>query len=97
MCMYCCGLLCGGLFTFPSDIGDHLHNDLVEPVRQLGWRSCAIVSELAKEIAVQNSSEYKHLLASAHALQVRDTDEIRDQRRKKRERKRAINKGSIRD
>uniref|UniRef100_A0A0N4ZCR2 5'-nucleotidase domain-containing protein 3 n=1 Tax=Parastrongyloides trichosuri TaxID=131310 RepID=A0A0N4ZCR2_PARTI len=38
--------------------GDHMFSDLADPILQLGWRTAAIVPELAREIRLQNEDDY---------------------------------------
>uniref|UniRef100_A0A0N5C5P2 5'-nucleotidase domain-containing protein 3 n=1 Tax=Strongyloides papillosus TaxID=174720 RepID=A0A0N5C5P2_STREA len=38
--------------------GDHMFSDLADPILQLGWRTAAIVPELAREIRLQNQNDY---------------------------------------
>ncbi|CEF59777.1 HAD-superfamily hydrolase, subfamily IG,5'-nucleotidase and HAD-like domain-containing protein [Strongyloides ratti] len=38
--------------------GDHMFSDLADPILQLGWRTAAIVPELAREIRLQNQDDY---------------------------------------
>ncbi|VDK41732.1 unnamed protein product [Anisakis simplex] len=39
--------------------GDHIYTDLADPMLMLGWHTAAIVPELAREIRLQNSQEYR--------------------------------------
>ncbi|KHJ89347.1 HAD superfamily hydrolase, 5'-nucleotidase [Oesophagostomum dentatum] len=39
--------------------GDHIYTDLAEPILRLGWRTAAIVPELAREIRIQNDDLYR--------------------------------------
>ncbi|PIO69771.1 5' nucleotidase family protein [Teladorsagia circumcincta] len=39
--------------------GDHIYTDLADPILRLGWRTAAIVPELAREIRVQNGESYQ--------------------------------------
>ncbi|CAD5219680.1 unnamed protein product [Bursaphelenchus okinawaensis] len=39
--------------------GDHIYSDLAEPMLQIGWRTAAIVPELAREIRTQNTDKYR--------------------------------------
>ncbi|CAD5226772.1 unnamed protein product [Bursaphelenchus xylophilus] len=39
--------------------GDHIYSDLAEPMLQLGWRTAAIVPELAREIRTQNTDGFR--------------------------------------
>ncbi|CAI4221842.1 unnamed protein product [Auanema sp. JU1783] len=39
--------------------GDHIYTDLADPMLRLGWHTAAIVPELAREIRIQNSNEYR--------------------------------------
>lgn len=44
--------------------GDHLHSDLFEPRRTRGWYTGAIIRELEHEFIVQQSNEFRKLLAT---------------------------------
>ncbi|PAV56597.1 hypothetical protein WR25_00276 [Diploscapter pachys] len=39
--------------------GDHIYTDLAEPMLRLGWRTAAIVPDLAREIRTQNTDNYR--------------------------------------
>ncbi|RCN25053.1 hypothetical protein ANCCAN_29237, partial [Ancylostoma caninum] len=39
--------------------GDHIYTDLADPILRLGWRTAAIVPELAREIRIQNDDVYR--------------------------------------
>ncbi|WKY05626.1 hypothetical protein Q1695_006100 [Nippostrongylus brasiliensis] len=39
--------------------GDHIYTDLADPILRLGWRTAAIVPELAREIRIQNEESYR--------------------------------------
>ncbi|XP_003383248.1 PREDICTED: 5'-nucleotidase domain-containing protein 3-like [Amphimedon queenslandica] len=51
-------------------IGDHLLSDLSNPSLHLGWKTCAIIPELDKEIRKANSLQYKAQLASLLAVEM---------------------------
>jgi len=38
--------------------GDHVHSDLMDPVERIGWRTGAVIPELACEINIGNSEGY---------------------------------------
>ncbi|PIO64500.1 5' nucleotidase family protein [Teladorsagia circumcincta] len=42
--------------------GDHIYTDLADPILRLGWRTAAIVPELAREIRVQNGESYQKII-----------------------------------
>ncbi|VDN18588.1 unnamed protein product [Gongylonema pulchrum] len=48
--------------------GDHIYSDLADPMLMLGWRTAAIVPELAREIRVQNDDDYQRSLSWANYL-----------------------------
>ncbi|CAJ0603217.1 unnamed protein product [Cylicocyclus nassatus] len=39
--------------------GDHIYTDLADPILRLGWRTAAVVPELAREIRTQNNDAYR--------------------------------------
>ena len=39
--------------------GDHIFNDLREPVLSEGWKTGVIIKELENEVDTQNSAEYR--------------------------------------
>lgn len=41
--------------------GDHLHSDLVEPVRESGWRTLCVASEIEHEIRIRGTAEQQAL------------------------------------
>ncbi|KAI9497803.1 5' nucleotidase family-domain-containing protein [Zychaea mexicana] len=43
--------------------GDHIFSDLIDPTVEQGWRTGAIIHELAAEIETRNTSSYRHSLA----------------------------------
>ncbi|ORZ13673.1 5' nucleotidase family-domain-containing protein [Absidia repens] len=43
--------------------GDHVYSDLVDPTMQQGWRTGAIIHELAEEIDIRNTPSYRHTLS----------------------------------
>ncbi|KAI8145840.1 HAD-superfamily hydrolase [Fennellomyces sp. T-0311] len=43
--------------------GDHIFSDLIDPTVEQGWRTGAIIHELAAEIEIRNTSSYRHTLA----------------------------------
>lgn len=43
--------------------GDHIYSDLIDPTIQQGWRTGAIIHELAAEIETRNMLSYRHTLA----------------------------------
>ncbi|KAI8098731.1 HAD-superfamily hydrolase [Halteromyces radiatus] len=43
--------------------GDHVYSDLVDPTVQQGWRTGAIIHELAEEIEIRNTPSYRHTLS----------------------------------
>ena len=43
-------------------VGDHVLADLTGPTKNYGWRTCAIIAELEKEVAIMSSSSYVALL-----------------------------------
>ncbi|ORY98062.1 HAD-superfamily hydrolase [Syncephalastrum racemosum] len=43
--------------------GDHVFSDLIDPTVQEGWRTGAIIHELAAEIETRNTASYRHTLA----------------------------------
>lgn len=49
--------------------GDHLHSDLVEPRRILGWYTGAIIRELESEFQIQQRDEYKQFLTTVFRLE----------------------------
>ncbi|KAK6057977.1 HAD superfamily hydrolase, 5'-nucleotidase, partial [Cooperia oncophora] len=42
--------------------GDHIYTDLADPILRLGWRTAAVVPELAREIRVQNDDTYQEII-----------------------------------
>uniref|UniRef100_A0A7E4ZZ04 5'-nucleotidase domain-containing protein 3 n=1 Tax=Panagrellus redivivus TaxID=6233 RepID=A0A7E4ZZ04_PANRE len=48
--------------------GDHIYSDLAEPILKLGWHTAAIVPELAREIRMQNTEEYRQAILLSENL-----------------------------
>ncbi|VDO44829.1 unnamed protein product [Haemonchus placei] len=42
--------------------GDHIYTDLAEPILRLGWRTAAVVPELAREIRIQNDESHQKII-----------------------------------
>ncbi|VDP02263.1 unnamed protein product [Heligmosomoides polygyrus] len=42
--------------------GDHIYTDLADPILRLGWRTAAVVPELAREIRIQNDDSYRNTI-----------------------------------
>ena len=44
-------------------MGDHVTNDLVEPVKNYGWRTCAILREVEESVIAHATKEFRGVLA----------------------------------
>lgn len=43
--------------------GDHVYGDLADPCLKHGWRTGAVISDLEREVTIQNSPEFQRELA----------------------------------
>lgn len=50
-------------------VGDHVLNDLAEPVQNAVWHTCAIIQELAREMRIMHSQHYQRLLRKLMAVE----------------------------